>query len=390
MNYRKDKVSLYRNKPMHKLFSLFFSICFFIYSCTNEDGQDIDKKGDISSKRIKVGAYYFGGWAGINALSETEGELDWAKDAPSHLTRSLFYKFSDRKPKWGWRDDSLEIMEEQIKLAADNGIDFFMFCWYWSNDKGSINRDRIENSSLHTCIDLYMRAKNKHRIKFGILIANHEGAEIIGDENWEEVITYLSKYFKDKQYITIDGKPYVSIFNAEGLEQRERDIMQKAGRNAGIDSLSIVACGSTSKSKKYQYRTHYNAIPIGDNEGKPELDYDYLVKTTEREWVVTNQPYIPTVSVGWDPRPWYERKYNDTILKGTWYYVNNTPEKFKKSLYRAAEWIENHPHATVEEKIVMIYAWNELAEGGYLVPNASNNYGEHLKMIKEVVFSDKK
>lgn len=371
---------------MRRLFQFIFLICFLFSSCSDEDHLSIDNENS-SSKRIKVGVYYFGGWAGTNALSEVSQEQEWAKNAPTHLTRSLFYDFNDRKPQWGWRDDSLDIMERQIDVAADHGIDFFMFCWYWSNDKENINKKRIDSASLHKCIDLYMNAKNKHRIKFGILIANHEGAEIIGSENWAESVKYLSKYFKDKQYITIDGKPYVSIFNADGLHQEERDIMQKTALNLGIDSLSIVACGSTLNSKKYQYRTHYNAIPIGDNQGQPEKDYDDLVKITEREWVVTKQPYIPSISVGWDPRPWEKIKNNGLKNNNGWYYVNNTPKKFKNSILRAAEWIEAHPQATVKERMVMIYAWNEFGEGGYLVPTVGDKNGEYLKMIKEVVFS---
>lgn len=37
----------------------------------------------------------------------------------------------------------------------------------------------------------------------------------------------------------------------------------------------------------------------------------------------------------------------------------------------------------------MIYAWNELGEGGYLIPTKGNKQGEHLKMVKEVVYSKK-
>lgn len=372
---------------MHKLFKLLFLTCILFCSCSNDDNPS--EKESVQPKRIKVGVYYFGGWAGINALSEVPEEQEWAKDAPTHLTKSLFYEYSDRQPIWGWRDDSLEIMEEQIDLAADNGIYFFMFCWYWSNDKGSINNERIDNFSAHKCIDLYLKAKNRHRLKFGILIANHEGAEIVGEENWVEAVRCLSKYFKDEQYITIEGKPYLSIFNPNGLNQKERDMMQKAALGLNIDSLSIVACGSTPSSKEYQYRTHYNAIPVGDNEGYPERDYNDLVEITEREWVVTSQPYIPSVSVGWDPRPWKEWRNKEKADTYGWYFVNNTPEKFKSSLLRAAEWIEAHPQATVKEKMVMIYAWNEIGEGGYLVPTKGDEKGEHLRMIKEVVYSAK-
>lgn len=196
---------------MYRLFNLFLVSCFLLISCSNEDSQDmsghIEGKDNISPKRIRIGAYYFGGWGGINALSDIPKEQDWAKGAPTHLTRSLFYEFKDRKPEWGWRDDSLTIMEQQIDLAADHGIDFFMFCWYWSNDKESIAKEKIDNSSLHKCIDLYLKASNRHRLKFGILIANHQGAEIVGDENWTSAIKHLAKYLEHEQYIKIDGNP---------------------------------------------------------------------------------------------------------------------------------------------------------------------------------------
>ncbi|WP_101689095.1 glycoside hydrolase family 99-like domain-containing protein [Dysgonomonas massiliensis] len=369
--------------------TLLFSILSLIFvSCSDSNSIHLDKNEPSIPKRIKVGAYYFGGWAGINALSEHPDEQIWAKDAPNALTRKMYYDFSDREPKWGWRDDSIKIMEQQIDLAADNGIDFFMFCWYWCDDKKSINPKKIDSHSLHSCIDLYMKASNRKRIKFGILIANHQGAEIIGSENWSETVRYLSKYFKDEQYIKIDYRPYVAIFNANGLDQEGRDAMQQTAISMGIDSLSIVACGSTPNSKKYEYRTHYNAIPVGDNNGQPERDYDELVQITEQEWVVTNQPYIPSVSVGWDPRPWQENSDDGLADNTGYYYVNNTPQKFKQSLLRAAEWVEANPQATVKEKMVMIYAWNELGEGGFLVPNENNKNGQHLKMIKEVVFSE--
>lgn len=377
---------------MHKLLNLLLVICLLFTSCSNEEDEKIDNSREneiLPPKRIKVGAYYFGGWAGKHALSETSGQ-DWAKDLPSHVTWELYNDFRHRKPLWGWREDTPEIMEKQIELASENGIDFFMFCWYWCDDKGNINRDRIKNIPLHKSLELYLNAKDKKGVKFGILIANHEGAEIVGSENWKAAVKCLEPYFKNEHYIKIEGKPYLSIFNPDGLTQDERDIMQETAREVeGVRGLSIVACGSTPNSKKYDYRTHYNAIPVGDNKGKPERDYDLLIEATEREWVITKQPYIPTVSVGWDPRPWANKLNEDGILKNGWYYVNNTPEKFRNSLLRAAEWIEDNPQATVKEKMVMIYAWNELGEGGYLIPTKGNKQGEHLKMVKEVVYSKK-
>lgn len=53
------------------------------------------------------------------------------------VAQRMIEDFPGREPVWGWRHDTQEIMERQIDLAADNGIDFFLFCWYWRDDKGS-------------------------------------------------------------------------------------------------------------------------------------------------------------------------------------------------------------------------------------------------------------
>src|SRR5690606_20565763 len=115
--------------------------------------------------QMKVGAYYFDGWSGKNRHADDPNE-PWAKDAPSHLTRRFVEEFPEREPVWGWRNDAQEIMERQIDLADDNGIEFFLFCWYWRDNKGPINPEAIHNLSLHTSLNLYLKAKNKHRVKF--------------------------------------------------------------------------------------------------------------------------------------------------------------------------------------------------------------------------------
>jgi hypothetical protein len=40
-------------------------------------------------------------------------------------------EFADRKPVWGWKDDTVEIMQRQIDYCADHGIAFWSFCWYY-------------------------------------------------------------------------------------------------------------------------------------------------------------------------------------------------------------------------------------------------------------------
>src|SRR5690606_6537795 len=186
---------------------------------------------------------------------------------------------------------------------------------------GSINPSAIENLSLHTSLNLYLRAKNKHRVKFSFLVANHQGSEIKGADNWEKAAEYWMKYFKDPQWVTVDGKPLVVIFSAGGIDDESMARMQAVAKKAGLPGLSIAGCGNT-QDKDFTHRTHYNIVP-GYSAGSEEHPYSELVEAHKKQWKGTpEQPYIPTLTVGWDKRPW-EDKTGLNQRQG-WYFTGRT------------------------------------------------------------------
>lgn len=342
-------------------------------------------QGTENRKPVQVGVYYFDGWAGKNKHADNPSE-PWAKDAPTHLTRRFVEEFSDRQPVWGWRDDSQEIMEKQIDLAADNGVDFFLFCWYWRDNKGPINAEAIQNLPHHTSLNLYMKAKNKHRVKFGLLVANHAGSEIVGPDNWAKATEYWLPYFQDPQHVTVDGKPLVVLFNTKGIDEEGLARMQKAATKGNLPGMAIAGCG-TANTPGFMYRTHYNIVP-GYAAGSEAHPYSELVEAHKKNWSGTPElPYIPEVTVGWDKRPWEERE--GLGQKQGWYYTDRTVEQFKGFLNDAIQWMDTHPEQTTRERIMLLYAWNELGEGGYLVPTKGDPEARYLKAIREVV-SDRK
>lgn len=334
------------------------------------------KKGS----KVKVGAYYFDGWAGKNRHADHPNE-PWAKNAPTHLTQRMLEEFPEREPVWGWRDDAQEIMERQIDLAADNGIDFFLFCWYWKDTNGPINLEAIQNLPHHTSLNLYLKAKNKHRVKFSLLVANHGGSEIKGAENWAEATKFWMPYLKDPQFITVDGKPLIVIFSSGGIDNDGLATMQSVAQTAGLAGLSIAGCGNTAE-KDFTHRTHYNIVP-GYAAGSEEHSYAELVDAHKKAWKGTKeQPYIPTLTVGWDKRPW--EGPTGLNQKLGYYYPKRTTKEFKGFLTDAVKWMEEHPTETTKERFVLIYAWNELGEGGYLVPTKGDPKASYLKTIKRV------
>ena len=334
-----------------------------------------------------IGAYYFDGWAGHNSLA---GDLrePWAKNAPTHLTRSLTEKFAERMPIWGWRDDSLAIMEQQIDLAADHGLAFFSFCWYWHDNQESINRKAIQEDPKHTSMELFLKARNNQRLKFCLMVANTGSFEIKGTENWKQAVDFWLPYLKHPQYFTVGGKPLIIIFDADGGDKAGFLYLQTAARKAGLPGVAIAG---------YKYHNHCDPLPdlgythrtqygLLAHKGAEAHKFAELADENRHLWGGGSppQPYIPMITAGWDKRPW-EGLWGCPPL---WYYPDRTPEQFMKLLRDAMAWMDQHPDQITAERLMLIYAWNEFGEGGYIAPTRGDPNGKYLQALHAVLTAD--
>ena len=326
--------------------------------------------------RAQVGVYYFDGWAGTQPL---KGQALWATNAPTHLTQRMVEEFPDREPIWGWRDDQLAIMEQQIDLAVDHGIAFFVFCWYWHPTKPAVEQD-----PKHTGLALFLRAKNHHRLKFCLLVANHQGFLIGEAANWNIAADYWMPYFTHPQHVTVDGKPLVVLFNPDDANAAGLTQLQTAAKKARLPGLAIAACRGGSAGTGFTHQTHYN-ITLGYTGGSQEHRYTELVEAHQKAWSGGKElPFIPEVTAGWDKRPWEgERGLNQ---KPGWYFPDRTPELFGQFLQSGVDWMDQYPAQTTKERLLLIYAWNEFGEGGYIAPTRGDPQGRYLEALKAVLF----
>ena len=93
------------------------------------------------------------------------------------------------------------------------------------------------------------------------------------------------------------------------------------------------------------------------------------------------------MSSGWDPRPrietpvpWHDYGSPDC------YYETPTPQELARHLRAGCEWVERYPR-TAEAKTLLIYAWNEFDEGGWLAPTLSEG-SARLDAIREILSSE--
>jgi hypothetical protein len=336
--------------------------------------------------RIKLGAYYFAGWSGKSKADDGTPENAWARGMPTHYTKKLATEFAGRTPLWGWRDDSVELMQRQIDLAADHGVAFFSFCWYWWDNKRPINVPAIESDSKHLPMQLFMQAKNNTRMEFCLLVANHAGFEIVGTEAWRQAADYWLALFKHPRYLRIEGKPLLVIFAPRGVDAAGLAYLQQAARRAGFPGVAVAACGKGKAEDGFSITTRYNVVPHFGRKSERHT-YQELIDANVQSWGATpGLPCIPVVTQGWDRRPW--EGPGGLGPKGSpvsAYFEGKTPQLFGGLLEQMAQWIEAHPDQVTRDRLALVYAWNEIGEGGWLVPCREDPQGEYLNAIRRVV-----
>lgn len=320
-----------------------------------------------------------------------------------------------RVPLWGYEDEAdPKVMDKKIQAAVTHGVNVFIFDWYWYD-----NRPLLE-SALD---DGFLKANND-RMKFYIMWANHDATSYWDPKEPDKSLVYwtgrvdtavfhtivnriINKYFKRSSYYLIDGKPVFSIYELtnfiKGLggskaARNALDYFRKKTIEAGFPGLYLQAIlwsavpdslpGTSSgrvntRNKVLQYFgfnsfTNYTWAHIQNPDGDYEKWADSSVAVWKKYSDHFSIPYNPNVSVGWDPNPRFPFK--------TGYITNPTPEKFKKYLIKAKQYVDDHPK---QPKLITINAWNEWSEGSYLEPDTLYKM-QYLDAVKEVFDHDEK
>lgn len=320
----------------------------------------------VHAQNVTAGAYYFDGWKNLRSR---------------HLTPALRDTFSEREPIWGWITSTQNIMNEQINLAADAGLSFFSFCWYY-NPKRNVD-------SSNRALVYYLASPVRQRLRFNLMVANHKGYEI-GPREWPAVVQEWLQKFKSDTYLKVDGKPLltfftittlVSKFGSPDAVRQAFDSLRTAAQQQGLGGVTIALCTGPGKRSAtlaaacgFDVLTGYNYHDIGLADAATQaVPIDKMIRAENNLWnrfpKVSTLPYMPVATLNWDPRPW-ARPSNRYASKP--YFTGFSAASVAKSVRSASNWVRQHPQHTLKEKVVLLYAWNEYGEGAWLTPSKQN------------------
>lgn len=343
-----------------------------------------------------IGALFFDGWSGKSgytlgneslfpnsSLPDKENYTDWreyAKDhdvelisknayPPADCSFSMFYpnealeKYPDRKSYLGWVINTKQQMEKQIELASSHGIDYFMFCFYIPSNikeaidnEGNIAFDVIESSSYNNAIYKFLEAENNYKMKFCIMLCDHGNR--LNEKTLHQMLSYINtKFVQHNQYLYMNGRAVVSFFDlsfadkVKNCHKINNSLLLLNTFNpihGGFNGRMSYAGAIPNNIGLYSYETLSTF-----NVGKINSTYKLIPSLLD----------IPTVAVGRNEFP-----RADFITKNqsnNYAFLDPTKQQFLDQLKNV---IDILPDFSTEDQSILIYAWNELGEGGFLLP----------------------
>ncbi|MEM6791030.1 MAG: glycoside hydrolase family 99-like domain-containing protein [Myxococcota bacterium] len=349
------------------------------------------------SRGPRIAAYVYPGWHPIPERDEAfhPGFTEW------ELVASCRPRFSGhpqpRVPALGAYDDRDPVaVDARVALAAAHGIDALVYGFFWCRGK-RVFQDALDLGYLGA-------AATGPRLPFALMWANRMPRRVLpvrradlpviagtrrvrtDVEDFVALIAYVAeRYFGRTDYLTVDGRPYFSIFDATFFVRelgREGVAKAVAGarrwlREHGMPDLHLAAIDPAADvvgdlaGLGFDSVTHYVFLP--EWKGPPQQDYARCAADRARAWgtfgACSDLPYMPSVAPGWDASPRAADFGPERPRKYPWspVVVGEHPERFAEAMRRAVVYARDGRGG--DDGLVFVASLNEWSEGHYLEPD---------------------
>ena len=345
--------------------------------------------GTTALRRPLVGAIRWDAWtqwAGEHDFGPYEkclGPKEWHYRVP-------FFGKVVSDDKVAVRGDTPEVMDQEIAYAAAAGLDYWAFDWY--HPRGWPNADTMTRS-----LDLYLSSKRRDDISYCLILLG--GAHFGPKEEWPATVDGLVQRFQAANYQKVlGGRPLVYLFDVDShlkywgegaAAKAPLDLLRQRSVAAGAGdpylALMIWQPSASVKTLQALGADAFSAYVNPPGNENQELPYSQALSLNRWFWEdarQTGKPLIPTVTAGWDYRPMKRPEFPDRSLQSSW-FAQAKPEELADHLRNALDYVRQYPKVC-EADSVIIYAWNEFSEGGWICPTL-NEGAARLDAIRRVL-----
>ena len=269
--------------------------------------------------------------------------------------------------------DSDAVMTREIAYAQAAGLDYWAFVAYGAEDAMSRGLKR------------YLANPARDKVRFCM----------IGDaSHWQpsnfdaEAARFADLMARPNYQTVLNGRPLFYILNL-ALESNETAWAKAGGFSKAVESLRAAArarglpqpyCVAMvpwpDKAKAFAETSGCDAISAyavqSGGKGVPFADLTTYVEDFWKRSIDTGAKVVPPAMTGWDRRPRIENPVFWEHNEG-WsadierFYQAPKPVEIGNHVRKVVEWTRSHP-TNAEAQVVIVYAWNEHDEGGWLCP----------------------
>jgi hypothetical protein len=266
-----------------------------------------------------------------------------------------------------------EIVDREIAYAKAGGLDYWAFLLY------------DIKSPMSQGLSLYLSSTRRKDMPFCVIV----GANILGDaEAFPEKMKRVVELMAEPGYRTVMGnRPLMYLFSvsdkwleAWGGEANARklfDAFRAAVRSCGLgDPYIVVMDFVPAHGKNVADAINAQAISsyavAGGGKDAPYGELTALARDFWQKCADTGAQVVPTVMAGWDRRPRVEHpvpweKYQKPGEDMDKFYRTPTPGQLALHIKEAMQWVAGKKDIC-PARAVIVYAWNEHDEGGWLCP----------------------
>lgn len=328
----------------------------------------------LAAKEPSVGAIRWDAWTGGNITDAVERTLGPEK---YHHRLPWFAKVTGEN-KVHIDGSSQKVMDQEIRFASNAGIDYWAFLIY------------REASPMSVAFKNYLRSSEGKKINFSMILSNT--LNTTGKE-WEKESSRALKLLQEPNYQTVlGGRPLVYIFKKH-LPVKKISEFREHAKKSNLDPYFVYMGWNPAVDFKKLAHKGIDAVSSYAKSSK-RAKFSGLVKQVKRDWenaARNNVPYIPLVTTGWDKRPRIDNplpwKKNAKYLQQKVFPATATPDEIALHLKGALSFVKSHPKICPANTVI-IYAWNEHDEGGWLSPTLQKNVKpntDRLDAIRQIL-----